>query len=85
MTLYTYVPGKAELLDLMLDTVYAACPAPTPPAQPWRDRAAAVAGENRALFARTRGRRRSPPPDPRSDRARWPSTSTSCGPSTGSA
>ena len=22
MSLYTYVPGKAELLDLMLDTVY---------------------------------------------------------------
>ena len=26
MTLYTYVPGKAELLDLMLDTVYARMP-----------------------------------------------------------
>jgi len=23
MTLYTYVPGKAELLDMMLDEVYA--------------------------------------------------------------
>ncbi|HEV3294037.1 MAG TPA: TetR/AcrR family transcriptional regulator, partial [Streptosporangiaceae bacterium] len=26
MSLYTYVPGKAELLDLMLDTVYRQMP-----------------------------------------------------------
>jgi hypothetical protein len=26
MSLYTYVPGKAELLDLMLDTVYGQMP-----------------------------------------------------------
>jgi len=29
MSLYTYVPGKAELLDLMLDTVYGEEPEPT--------------------------------------------------------
>ncbi|MDT0352451.1 TetR/AcrR family transcriptional regulator [Pseudonocardia charpentierae] len=51
MTLYTYVPGKAELLDLMLDTVYARMPRTDTAGQPWRDRAAAVAGENRVLFA----------------------------------
>lgn len=31
MALYTYVPGKAELLDLMLDTVYATMPRSAPP------------------------------------------------------
>jgi AcrR family transcriptional regulator len=51
MTLYTYVPGKAELLDLMLDTVYARMPRPTTTGRPWRDRVAAVAEENRAMFA----------------------------------
>ena len=51
MTLYTYVPGKAELLDLMLDAVYARMPRTDTAGQPWRDRAAAVAEENRALFA----------------------------------
>ncbi len=51
MTLYTYVPGKAELLDLMLDTVYARMPRADTTGQPWRSRVTAVAGENRALFA----------------------------------
>ncbi|MFJ4191211.1 TetR/AcrR family transcriptional regulator [Kitasatospora sp. NPDC089509] len=50
MALYTYVPGKAELLDLMLDTVYAAMPRSTPTDQGWRARATAVADDNRALF-----------------------------------
>ena len=36
MALYTYVPGKAELLDLMLDTVYADQPAPDPAEHGWR-------------------------------------------------
>ena len=33
MTLYTYVPGKAELLDLMVDALWLAMPRepPTPP------------------------------------------------------
>ncbi len=51
MTLYTYVPGKAELLDLMLDHVYATLPRPDQGDRPWRDRVAAVAHSNRALFA----------------------------------
>jgi AcrR family transcriptional regulator len=49
MALYTYVPGKAELLDLMLDTVYARMPRSTPADDTWRARATAVADDNRAL------------------------------------
>ncbi len=50
MTLYTYVPGKAELLDLMLDAAYAEMPRSDTSGQPWRQRLTAVAEENRALF-----------------------------------
>lgn len=50
MTLYTYVPGKAELLDLMLDTAYMRMPRADTTGQPWRQRVTAVAEENRALF-----------------------------------
>ncbi len=49
MTLYTYVPGKAELLDLMLDAVYGAMPLRVTAGQPWRQRAAAVAEQNQEL------------------------------------
>jgi AcrR family transcriptional regulator len=50
MTLYTYVPGKAELLDLMLDAAYARMPRTDTSGQPWRQRLAAIAAENNALF-----------------------------------
>lgn len=50
MTLYTYVPGKAELLDLMLDAAYANMPRLDTSGQPWRKRLAAIAEENKALF-----------------------------------
>ncbi|SNQ49607.1 TetR family transcriptional regulator [Frankia canadensis] len=50
MTLYTYVPGKAELLDLMLDAVYARMPRTDTAGAGWRERLAAVAEENRELF-----------------------------------
>jgi len=50
MTLYTYVPGKAELLDLMLDAAYAQLPLADTAGQPWRRRLTAVAAENRAMF-----------------------------------
>jgi AcrR family transcriptional regulator len=50
MTVYTYVPGKAELLDLMLDAAYARMPRASTAGQPWRQRLAAVAAENMALF-----------------------------------
>jgi AcrR family transcriptional regulator len=49
MALYTYLPGKAELLDLMLDRVYAEMPA-APWPEDWRERVAALARDNRALF-----------------------------------
>jgi AcrR family transcriptional regulator len=50
MTLYTYVPGKAELLDLMLDAAYQRMPRADTTGQPWRKRVTAIAGENQALF-----------------------------------
>ncbi len=51
MTLYTYVPGKAELLDLMLDAAYAQMPRADTSGQPWRQRLTAIAEENMALLA----------------------------------
>ncbi len=50
MTLYTYVPDKATLLELMLDRVYLAMPRAEHPGEPWRDRLAAIAEENRRLY-----------------------------------
>ncbi|HZD14549.1 MAG TPA: TetR/AcrR family transcriptional regulator [Pseudonocardiaceae bacterium] len=50
MTLYTYVPGKAELLDLMLDSAYARMSRADTTGQPWRQRLITIAEENRALF-----------------------------------
>jgi len=52
MTLYTYVPGKAELLDLMLDALWLAMPRETIPTHPadWRERVRLLAAQNRALF-----------------------------------
>jgi AcrR family transcriptional regulator len=50
MALYTYVPGKSELLDLMLDTLYGEMPRAAWPGDGWRERLVAVARDNRALF-----------------------------------
>ena len=52
MSLYTYVPGKAELLDLMLDTVYGETA--RPPLRPghWRENLEMIARENLALYLR---------------------------------
>lgn len=51
MSLYTYVPGKGELVDLMLDTIYAQMPRTTLPANAaWRRRVEAVAGDNRSMY-----------------------------------
>ena len=50
MTLYTYLPGKAELLDLMLDAAYAGLPRTGTTGRPWRQRLATIADENRALY-----------------------------------
>jgi AcrR family transcriptional regulator len=52
MSLYTYVPGKAELIDVMLDTVLAE---PARPAQVdggWRARLELIAREDWALYRR---------------------------------
>ncbi len=50
MSLYTYVPGKAELLDLMLDAVYVAMPRRDTGGRPWRERLSVIADENRSLY-----------------------------------
>lgn len=50
MATYTYVPGKAELIDLMLDAVYLAMPRADLADLPWRERVAIVAAENRAML-----------------------------------
>jgi AcrR family transcriptional regulator len=50
MTLYTYVPGKAELVDLMLDAAYRRLPLAPTAGRPWRVRLAEVAEENRGLY-----------------------------------
>lgn len=51
MSLYTYVPGKAELLDLMLDAVYMAMPRPPlPPTPQWRPGLRSIAEQNRSLY-----------------------------------
>ncbi|WP_338265595.1 TetR/AcrR family transcriptional regulator C-terminal domain-containing protein [Corallococcus caeni] len=50
MALYTYVPGRAELIDVMLDTLYAGMARRKPKARNWRSRLEAVAHDNRALF-----------------------------------
>ncbi|HYN96886.1 MAG TPA: TetR/AcrR family transcriptional regulator [Pilimelia sp.] len=52
MSLYTYVPGKAELLDLMIDTVCGQMTHSQPPDGSWRARLTAIADDNRALHER---------------------------------
>jgi AcrR family transcriptional regulator len=52
MSLYTYVPGKEELLDVMLDTVVAETAAGDEGDGSWRARLERIARANRALFAR---------------------------------
>ncbi|MGY1813825.1 TetR/AcrR family transcriptional regulator [Blastococcus sp. SYSU D00820] len=51
MTLYTHVPGKGELVDLMYDTVLGEV-YPEPPAGDWRARLTAVARANWDLYVR---------------------------------
>jgi AcrR family transcriptional regulator len=51
MSIYTYVPGKRVLVDLMLDSLYAAMPRPPWRARSWRKRLTVVAQHNRALFS----------------------------------
>jgi AcrR family transcriptional regulator len=51
MSLYTYVPGKGELLDLMIDQVLGEPDRPELPGD-WRSRLAHVARSNLALYRR---------------------------------
>ncbi|MER7502407.1 TetR/AcrR family transcriptional regulator [Nonomuraea pusilla] len=52
MSLYTYVPGKPELLDVMLDTVYGETAKPDDVPGGWRARLELIARENWALYLR---------------------------------
>ncbi len=52
MSLYTHVPGKPELLDLMCDTVVAEVRGPAEVDGGWRAKLEHVARENRALHLR---------------------------------
>ena len=51
MATYTYVPGKAELLDLILDSVYLHMPRTDISRMQWRERVSTIAAENRSMLA----------------------------------
>ncbi|WP_433348892.1 TetR/AcrR family transcriptional regulator [Micromonospora sp. CA-111912] len=50
MSVYTYVPGKAELLDVMVDTLYGEIGRPVDAPGGWRARLEQVARENLGLY-----------------------------------
>lgn len=52
MATYTYVPGKAELIDLMIDAVYREMSRSKLTGLAWRERVTTIAAENRAMLAR---------------------------------
>lgn len=52
MSLYTYVPGKAELIDVMLDTVFGETARPAEVPGGWRGRLEQIARENWAMYQR---------------------------------
>jgi hypothetical protein len=52
LSLYTYVPGKTELIDLMLDTIYGQMERADLAGRPWRTRLATIARENREMYER---------------------------------
>ncbi|MFC4149721.1 TetR/AcrR family transcriptional regulator [Micromonospora mangrovi] len=52
MSLYTHVPGKGELLDVMLDTVHGETARPDDVPGGWRGRLTQIARENFALHLR---------------------------------
>jgi AcrR family transcriptional regulator len=52
MSLYTYVPSKAELVDVMLDTVLGEVEPTDRPGAGWRERLELVARQNWELFRR---------------------------------
>jgi AcrR family transcriptional regulator len=52
MSIYTHVPSKAELIDVMLDTVLAEVTGPDHVDGSWRERLAGIAYDLRALYLR---------------------------------
>ncbi|ONI86642.1 TetR family transcriptional regulator [Saccharothrix sp. ALI-22-I] len=52
MSLYTHIPGKAELVDVMVDTVQGETARPTDVPGGWRGRLTQIARENWALYLR---------------------------------
>jgi AcrR family transcriptional regulator len=52
MSLYTYIPGKEELIDLMLDSVYGEMSRPAAPPEDWRAKLELIARENWLLARR---------------------------------
>ncbi|WP_297549772.1 TetR/AcrR family transcriptional regulator [Amycolatopsis sp.] len=52
MSLYTYVPSKAELIDLMMDTVHGELGRPGQDADGWRPKLEAIAHANWRLYHR---------------------------------
>ena len=52
MSVYTYVPSRADLLDLMLDDAYSKMPRPPQGTASWESRVRAVAGLNLDLHER---------------------------------
>ncbi len=52
MSLYTYVPGKAELIDVMLDAVLGEAVGANEAAGGWRERLESVARDNWGLYHR---------------------------------
>ncbi|MBZ4322036.1 TetR/AcrR family transcriptional regulator C-terminal domain-containing protein [Streptomyces huiliensis] len=52
MALYTYVPGKAELLDVMYDRVHAELPTGRSPGEDWRSEVTAWASDLKAFYLR---------------------------------
>ncbi len=51
MSVYTYVPGKPELLDLMIDTLYARMERHDWAGNAWRERLTSVAESNRRMLS----------------------------------
>lgn len=76
MTLYRYVPGKAELLDLMLDRVGGQPPATKEPEGDWRAAIDALARGYLTLYREHPGSSRSTRPERSSARARYGDWST---------
>jgi hypothetical protein len=77
MSLYTYVPGKAELLDLMLDTVYGQMSRGDLSGKPCASASQPLRKRTGNCSTIIPGSPRSPSAGPRSGPDSWPSTSTS--------